>query len=502
MNGSGRYQSQELYLQQGDIRCDRGVDPLTGLAVLIYTFPGRPTAPAAGLESENIPGILVSSYDDNDGQVVAAYSPHYGLVAPGESVVDDHFVLEALRAARDAATAGVVHGDLRAGRLLYAQGHVLIEGYGVPWTAVDRDATAPEVAAGGPPSLPGDIYALGATLLLLGGDNLSHEVGALLRGALATDPNERTTALALHSQVRRACGGTMTPPPRSFDDLTLPTSTGGAAPASEPTEPPEPSLSGARLSATRSDFQLDLDFELDVATPLTDHGALTTGNAGREPHPLPPRVPAASRAEAARSAAPDEPEPITLHSDPGLSPHGAQRSTHDSMPGFVKDLPPGATYRAGSLDDAQPAAPIRLELKPEKRGRRRSWRGPLLVILALVAAGAVASIAFLNQGTLAPAPLTSSAVSYILSVQVQPTNLPPVDLYVVRSPSGSGTPAGTILCRAPCKIVLDRPGKWQFRGEFLNRTSAVADVTLPGPRMVTLTFPPAPGSTSKPATRP
>jgi len=286
MTAQSRYQSQELYLQQGDVSCYRGLDPLTGLAVLIYTFPGRPTAAVAALESENIPGILVSSFDDNAGQVVAAYSPHYGLVAPGESVVDDRFVLAAVRAVRDAAQAGVVHGDLRAGRLLYAQGHVLIEGYGVPWNPVDRAVTAPEVTAGAPPSLPADIYALAATLLLLGGSNLSHEVGALLRTALATDPHERPTATTLYGQIRRACGGTVAPPPRSFDELTLPTG-GAAAEAAEAPATAERTGPGAEasaegparptsLSATRSDFQLDLDFELDVATPPPDDGALTT----------------------------------------------------------------------------------------------------------------------------------------------------------------------------------------------------------------------------------
>jgi len=500
-----RYQSQELYLQQGDVSCYRGVDPLTGLAVLIYTFPGRPAAPLAALESENIPGILVSSFDDNAGQVVTAYSPHYGLVAPGESVVDDRFVLEAVRAVRDAAQAGVVHGDLRAGRLLYAQGHVLIEGYGVPWRPADPDATAPEVAGGGPPSLPADLYSLAATLLLLGGNNLSNEVGALLRAALAKDPRERPTATTLHGQVRRACGGTVTPPPRSFDELTLPT---GAAPASaagatERKEPPPADDRRPSLSATRSDFQLDLDFELDVATPPPDDGALTTGGAPSRsratpsPHTAdePRAAPPPDRADAA-----DEPEPITLNSDPGLSPHGASRSTRDSTPGFVKDLPPGATYRAGSLDDAQPPAPIRMDRPLEKRRRSRSWRGPLLVILALVAAGAVASIAFINQGTLAPAPRSSGTVDYLVSVQVQPAALPPVDLYVVESPSGSGTPAGTILCRAPCKIVLDRAGAWQFRAEFQNRTSKVADLELPGSHNLTITFPPdTNGSAPSPA---
>lgn len=489
MNASSRYQSQALYLQQGDISCYLGVDPLTGLAVLIYTFADRPTATVGTLESENIPGILASSFDDTAGQLVAAYSSHYGLVAAGESSVDDRFALEALRAVRDASKAGVVHGDLRAGRLLYSQGHVLVEGYGVPWRPVDADVIAPEVAAGAKPSLASDLYAIAATLLLLGGTNFSGEVSEALRSALAKQARERPTVTALYGRVRRACGGAVTPPARSFEDLTLPT---GAEERPLRPEPAAPAVGAVehgdgpgKLSATRSDFQLDLEFELDVTTPPPDENVLMSA-----PRPTPKAPPADAAAVTG-----DEPEPITLQSDPGLSARGlAGASVHDSSPGFVKDLPPGATYRAGNLDDAQPPAPIRLDLPTADRPRRRSWRGPLLVVLALVAAGALVALAFLNQGPLAPSPSPGNGVNYIVAVQVEPTNLPPVDLYVVKSPAGSATPAGTILCRAPCKVVLDRAGEWQFRAVFQNQRSEIADAKLPGQLSVTVAFPAGTGA--------
>lgn len=486
MNVSSRYQSQDLYLQQGDISCHRGVDPLTGLAVLIYTFPGRPRTSVGALESENIPGILASSFDDAAGQLVAAYSPHYGLLAAGESAIDDHFALEALRGVRDAARSGVVHGDLRAGRLLYAKGHVLIEGYGVPWVAVDPDVTAPEVAAGARPGLASDVYAIAATLLILGGDNFSHEVADALRSALAREPGDRPSATALYTRVRRASGGAVTPPARTFEDLTLPTGGVEATPVAAAAGPePEPVDERRSLSSTRSDIPLDLEFELDVETPPPDEEVLLA----------PPRTPSAPKPSAFDES--DEPEPITLQSDPGLHPRGASGpSTRDSSPGFVKDLPPGATYRAGNLEDAQPPAPIRLDLPSSDRPRRRSWRGPLLVVLALVTAGALVALAFLNQGPLAPAPAASSSVDYIVSVQVAPANLPPVDLYVVKSPSGSAWPAGTNLCRAPCKVVLDRAGDWQFRAVFQDRQSQIANVKLPGQLSVTVTFPPGTGTSS------
>ena len=480
MNASNRYQSQELYLQQSDISCYRGVDPLTGLAVLIYTFPGRPTAAAGGLESENVPGILASGVDDAVGQVVAAYSPHYRPITT-DTVVDDRVVLEVLRGVRDAARFGVPHGDLRAGRLLHAQGHVLIEGYGVPWHPVDPDATAPEVAAGARPSLAADVYAVAATLLQLGGEHISNAVRRTLRTALASDPDDRPTASALLTMVRRAGGGAVTSPSRSFDELTLPT--GAAAPGgAAPDAPPAAAASDAqesrdrRLSATRSDFQLDLDFELEVASSSATGTQEQARAAPQAPAPV--NVDAADRYD-------DEPDPITLHSDPGLDGEGPVIGKH---PTFVKAPPPGATYRAGSVDETVPPAPIRLDLPPPKE-RRRSWRGPLLLLGALVVGGGLAALAFLWQGGTAPAPSAGNGLNYIVSVQVQPANLPPVDLYVAKSPPGSGTPAGTILCRAPCKVVLDRKGDWQFVAQFQGRRSAPADVTLPGQRSVVVTFP-------------
>ncbi len=480
MNAGGRYQSQALYLHQSDISCYRGVDPLTGLAVLIYTFPGRPTVDVGGLESENIPGILASSHDDAVGQVVSAYSPHYRPLAAGDAVIDDRLVLEVLRGVRDAARAGVVHGDLRAGRLLHAQSHVLIEGYGVPWSPVEADATAPEVAAGAAPGLPADVYAIAATLLVLAGDRMSNAVNRTLRTALAHDPADRPTASALFALVRRASAGAVTNPARSFDELTLPTAaTDGARPPGGEGAVPGGDDGAERtertsLSATRSDFQLDLDFELEVAAP-----AAGTGAAGARADP-----PANARPKERQQ---DEPEPITLNSDPGVKPAGAG-ATRPKNPTFVKAPPPGATYRAGTIDETVAPAPIRLDLPPAHEPPRRSWRGPLVLLLVLVVGGGLAALAFLRQGGLAPAPTTSSGVDYIVTVQVSPSNLPPVDLYVVKSPPGSSTPAGTIICRAPCKVVLDRQGDWQFVGQFQNQRSKPADVTLPGQRNVTVTF--------------
>ncbi len=476
-----RYQSQELYSEQGGVTSFRGVDPLTGLPVLLYSFPGRPTVGVGTLESENVPGILATHVGGDGGQLVAAYSPQYGLVAPGEEVVDDHFALEALRGMRDAARVGVTHGDLRPGRLLYADGHVLIEGYGVPWKPVDPAVWAPESERDAAPDLPGDVHALAATLLLLGQDNLSAGVRAALRGAVHPDPRSRPTASALYAEVRRLCGGAVTPPPQRFEELTLPVAGGTAEGGGAPRDVDR------SLSATRSDFRLDLDLELEGELPAAEPVVPRA----------PPSRPAAVEPEEPRvPVEPEEPDPITLHSDPGLSPPRSKGSgtvsTGDSSPGFVKDLPPGATYRSGQLDGVRPAAPVLHSAEDAPAGRRGSWRGALLLALVVVAAGAAAALAFFNRGGVAPSAGSAGAVSYIVDVAVAPNDLPPVDLYVVRSPSGSATPAGTILTSVPRKVVFDRKGTWVVEGVFQGRHSEPASVQLPDQRSVTIRFAPLP----------
>ncbi len=472
-----RYQSLELYLQQGDVSTHRGLDPLTGLPVLIYTFPDRPRAGVGTVESENIPGILASTFDDDVGQLVAAFSPHYGLVATGEAVVDDRFALHTLRAVRDAARAGVIHGDLRSSRFLYADGHVLVEGYGVPWTPADPAVTAPEARAGHP-GLPADVYAVCASLLGLGGGNLSNDVRSALERGVVSDPAARPTATELYGVVRRLSGGAITPPPRNFEELTLPTE-----PAARRGSFDELELLGEgdagrdtrSLSATRSDFVLDLEPAVFEPPPQA---------AG----------PARETREGASAPQPEEPDPITLHSDPGIPP--SRRDPRDSSPGFVKDLPPGARYRAGSLEEAPPAAPILIERELDDRPARRSWRRLLMLLLVLLLAGALAYFALLRQPRTSSAPVGGNDVSYIVDVAVAPATLPPVTLMVVLAPPNSATPAGTILGSAPRKVVLDRQGHWVLQGRFQGVTSDPVAVDLPGQRSVTVTFPEGTGDTT------
>src|SRR5690606_6964198 len=190
MNDVGHYQRTEVYRTGGGVTTHRGVDPVTGLAVLIYDFLGRPLAGPGDIDSDTVPAILAASFDGERGGLVAAIPTGATLVAPGESVVDDRFVLQTLQALRDAARAGVVHGDLGAERLLFAGGRVLVEGFGVPWAGARAGSEgSADRAPGRSAVLRRDLQATVAALIQLAGDNLSTEVLVALRGAAASGTN-------------------------------------------------------------------------------------------------------------------------------------------------------------------------------------------------------------------------------------------------------------------------------------------------------------------------
>src|SRR5690606_27458379 len=134
---AGRFERGERYASAHGVVTSRGVDTLTGLDVLVYEFPGAPTLKAGdsvSLHSLKVLGAqVVDEGDGLKGLLVAAYPTGASLLAPGESAVDDRFVLHALEGLRDAHAKGVAHGDITSSRLLYGLGEVYIEGFGVPW---------------------------------------------------------------------------------------------------------------------------------------------------------------------------------------------------------------------------------------------------------------------------------------------------------------------------------------------------------------------------------
>lgn len=450
MTPPGRYQTQRLHAEQGSVTTALGVDPLTGLPVLIYSFPGRPTATVGALESENIPGVLAATYDGSNGQLVTAYSPEYGLVAPGEVTVTSEFVLEGARALRDAARAGVIHGDLRPGRLLHADGHVLIEGYGVPWEARDRTFTPPEYT--GESSYPGDVYAFAKSVLHLGREVLPPEVLAVLHGALLPNPVERPSAESLYRDLKRALDLRDTPAPdgTAFGELTLP---------------------------------------LRSAPPLARPGARA---GARERPPARERRP--------ERAAGDD--PITLDTDPDAPlpfghPFRSPGGTDDRFAGsFVKDLPPGGTYRTGSDHDEVRPGDFVLEPEGNPATARPKWHRFALLGLVLLAAATLALLLNRQRAALSAtdgAPAGPQASFYIVNVTVRPSGLPPVTLYVLESPSASRWQPGVALDTVPGPVVLDQPGRWLLQGQFQDRRSAPVAVEVPADRDLTVVIPPAAG---------
>lgn len=484
MNDTDRYRGQELYYRHADVTVYRGTDPLTGLPVLVYEFPAAPEAGATALESEHIPGVLAASFDGTLGRLVTAYSPRYALVAPGESTVDDAFALAFARALLDAHTAGVVHGDLRPGRLLFDRDHLLVEGYGVPWASLRRDQRTPERATR---AISSDVLAWAATLEALGTVGLGPRTKEMLAAAHDPVPSARPSPGELHEALAAARRGVVSAPSaqqrlgavmapsRTFDELTLPIAGGST-----------------EFASGEQGFDDGLELIDDAyvfPTSVPPTGEQTDPVIELYDEPFIPGPGLAGAPSQPSESYKDEPEPITVTSDPGLVTPTKTDATRQSGSGFVRDLPPGVTYRAGSLDATVQAAPIRLDRHEEARPPRRAWRAPLLFIVVLLVVGALFALVFVNRGEHVPTPVSRGAVNYIVDVHVSPSGLPPVTLVVVTSPPGSSTPAGTILGNAPRKVLLDREGDWVLRGEFQDRRSEPATLHLPDERQVTIVFP-------------
>lgn len=489
VSGVARYQRGEQLRRDGDVVTSRGVDAITGLAVLVYDFPGAPRVKPGQVVVDGVPTVLAAGFDGEAGVLVTAYPEGAMLVAPGEAVVDDRFALQALTVLRDAARAGLVHGDLHAGRFLWARGRLYLEGYGVPWngaalrsTAVEGSAS--EGAAGQPKeslraALARDLAAAVKALLELAGDGMSLEVSAALKGALGT-AIRAGDAEQLYAVVRRLAGGAVTVPPASFGELVLPTVASQAAagaPAEAPAEGVAPGAGGAGGPLLAVDLDaLDLSPRPAAGASVPTSAAATADASAAAPRLTP--VP----------TEPTEPDPITLNSDPG-SMLDVKRTGGS---GFVKDLPPGATYHAGKLDEEVRVAPIRLDVNAVPKPRRRSVRVPLL-FLALFAVALTAGYLALVVRRDAPNQVQGAgAVNHIVDVRVAPANMPPVRLMVEQSPPGSAYPPGTQITTVPRRVTFDANGVWTVYAQYGEQRGASATVRVPEDTVVTLPFPEAP----------
>ncbi len=444
MTDAGRFERGERYAAAHGVVTSRGVDTITGLDVLIYDFPGAPTLESGASVSDHALRVLAASVDDAGdgprGHLVAAYPTGASLLARGESAVDDRFVLGALQALKDAHAQGVAHGDITPSRLLYGLGEAYVEGFGVPWGA-------PAGRADPRALMRADVAALAKALLELAGDDVSAEVVAALRAVESANPP--LTADRLLGIVKRLAGGAVKVPAVGFTELTLPTVPGPGPGAPEPREPAPREAPGRTASAVA-------------------------------PQPAPAAPP---------HETPTDPEPITLHSDPGLRPP-TRPSPKDSSPGFVKAPPPGAKYRHGTLEDGPPPAPIRLDREERQLlAPRRSWRGPALLLLMILVAGLGGYLAWRERSS-GQAASASPFTSYLVDVAVEPPTMPPVDLFVQSSPPGSRYTAGARLSTVPKSVAFDAAGTWVVYARFLTRQTPPVTVHVPEDTAVTLVFPP------------
>lgn len=501
MSDVSRFERGEPYSTHGDTVTYRGIDPLTGLDVLIYDFPGRPTLRAGTFASERALNVLSAvvkrDADGERGTVVVALPTGSSLVAPGEAVVDDQFVLQALEGALDASRFELVHGDISPSRVLYAKGRVYLEGYGVPWAGSARaqpaqpgtgqagtDHTSPKQAA-----LAADLSALVRSLLELAGDNLSTEVTVALRSALAPGSYPPMTAQRLFSIVKRLAGGAVTLPTSGFSDLTLPVTPGHDPLALDPEQAP----AASRASVTSSSTPASRAAPTPVpSSERADEAALRRTPAGAAAvHERYVQTGPSFRSPHGGAVAPAEPDPITLTSDPGIAPpDGGSSGGRDTSPGFVKDLPPGATYKAGNLEDSLRPAPFRFDKGEERAARVRSWRGPALLLLLLLTASLAAYLAFMARQPGEGSPTVFGLGQYTIDVSVFPANLPPVSLVVDESPPGSTYRPGTVMGSVPRKVPFDVAGTWVVHAVFRDRVTDSVTVVVPDDGAITLTFPP------------
>ena len=499
MSQPARYQRVEQVSRSGQITTSRGVDAVTGLPVYIYDFPGAPRLKVGQLDSEGIPAVLAAGFDGAKGVLVTACPPSAAKLVDAGVAVDDDLVLQTLKALRDAARVGLVHGDVTADRLVIAHGRVYVEGYGAPW---NQDAQAQPTKESIRAALTRDLVATTKALMGFGAGGMSQEVAAALKGALGS-ASRAGDAGQLYTVVRRLAGGAVTVPPAGFGNLVIPTETKAKT-----------GTSGTALDDIGLG-DLDLD-ELDLkprqapeaTTPELDeepsvHEWSETDDSNQVPEwgetPTPielfDETPPLQSGQGAGApplttpAFPDEPDPITLHSDPGptLTVDPALR---DSGAGFVKDLPPGATYRAGNPEEPVRVPPLDLNISAVPKVRKRNWRLPLLLLALVIVAGASGYLALVSGRDSPSVQQGTPGVSHFVDVRVDPPNLPPVSLVVEQRPSASAFRSGTIIASVPRRVHFDAAGVWVVHASFQGRVSESVTLRVPEDTSITIVFPP------------
>lgn len=478
MSDRTRYQAQALYQETPSASSYRGVDPLTGLPVLIYRFSGRANPALARLDSEYLPRLLAWRDDDSGGLMVVAWSSAF--VAAGDQPLDNLQLLDSAQALVDAAAAGVSHGDLHPGRFLIAGDSVVLEGFGVPW---QEEGVSPG----------DDVRAWARSVQQLGhqGDGSLSELLSEIADGPETSPAELMSRLR-HVLLK------------------------GKAPAST-SQPEEPAPEAGAAEPAEDELTLDWDgFERREADDLNFHSHSRIQSAlDIELEYEPPAAAVADELPATEEPEPeplevaDAPDQAAAESDDGvfrpsstfaserLTAQPPAREPAQPLPAggsssYLRKLEaPGPAPLAGRQSghsrpaDFDPGIPA----APERNNRRTIMITVLLVLTAIL----VALVFYLRRSDLenVPEPLTQS-VTYVIDVLVEPSDLPPVNLYVLQSPEASGLRPNTILGTAPRRMALDAAGTWVFEGRFQGRTSEPVTINIPEDRAsaVTIVIPP------------
>lgn len=420
MNGPDRYRTLAGRATDaadgGQLGCLEGVDPVTGLPVLIYDFDGEPLAAPGVIDSPNIPKILWSGTDGERGRIVAALSPGWQRLSDSAGPLTIDRLLDAARALRDAASAGVVHGQLAPDRLLLVDGRLQIEGFGVPWRPRNGPYRAPEVTDAGTPE--GDVYSLARTVGTLGFAPADETVNALLEQCMASDSTVRPSAEELYLALTALL--------------------------------PEPATGGAQRRGAPG--------RAGATSHRTAAASSTPGVAG----------------DAAPTAAPKEPR------NSGTAENAGELPTDRPRPPAVSTGPETAR------------APLPL---PSEQEETRDKRVSLTLLGALMAAVILLAMLALYgpRGSAPAAPQPMEDIVYVVEVEVEPTDLPPVAIHVIQAPEGSAYARSDVIGTAPRHLALDRPGTWAFQGSLDGRVSEIVEIEVPEERNVTLVMPQAPG---------
>jgi hypothetical protein len=436
VSGLESYTRLHRVADHGAVTVDRGLDPVTGLPVLLYRFPGDPTPGADELDHDGIWRVLDEGSEDGDGFLVTQVVEQAIALEKRPASLDDASAAAALAVVAVAAAAGVPHGDLGVHRVYRRGASVWVEGYGVPWA----DATPED-----------DVRALARSMLALGGHALSPRAVAGLEAVAGDgDPAHFERALAAPEPAPDEAG------PADAED-------GADVPVSEPT-----GVTPVR-NAAPPDFD---DVRIATDTPAPDAPA---------PDPLTPDTAAPDAATTGAAA----PTPTSARREGSARvsarPSKAARAT------FSKRPPPDVTYRHAP-DTWMPERVLTVPVEAmvgAVRDRRRVW------LLAALVVAAVALVLLTTLGRPAGGSDTGvgTAGVFVLDVRLAPERHPPASLVVVSSPSGSQFTPGTVLGSVPRRVALDRDGTWQFQARFQDRRSDLVTVVIPETTAVTLTFP-------------